>query len=141
MNLIKQIKIYLHMLFHFQRIRCYKHKWKSHRCWHMLHFGGSCGSQANTRYCLQKVWFRYEQKSPTFILIKKENFVLPWNGEWKFFRENIPKHVVPFPVNPFLQKQVKEPSVLVQVAFVWQLWVPKEHSSLSRKRHVGFSYP
>lgn len=43
----------------------------------------------------------------------------------------IPLQDVPSPVYPSLQAQVKEPTVLEQVADVWQLWVLDVHSSVS----------
>lgn len=43
----------------------------------------------------------------------------------------LPLQVVPFPVNPFLQLQTNDPTVLVHVAWAWQLAVPKRHSSTS----------
>ena len=42
-----------------------------------------------------------------------------------------PAQVVPFPLYPWLQAQVKLPGVLVQVALVSQLSVPSLHSLLS----------
>ena len=51
------------------------------------------------------------------------------------FREatlhNLPVHVTPLPVYPWLQAQVKVPGVLVHAALVAQLSVPNVHSSLS----------
>jgi hypothetical protein len=46
-------------------------------------------------------------------------------------RHYSPLHDVPFPLNPFLQGQLNDPSVLVQVAFLSQLCVFSEHSFIS----------
>ena len=37
----------------------------------------------------------------------------------------LPARLVPFPVNPFLQEQLSDPSVLLQIAWVLQLSVFK----------------
>ena len=44
---------------------------------------------------------------------------------------NIPVHVDPSPVNPGLQTQMKEPSRLVQLAFLSHGWDSLEHSLIS----------
>ena len=44
---------------------------------------------------------------------------------------NVPVHVDPSPVNPGLQTQMKEPSRLVQLAFLSHGWDSLEHSSIS----------
>ena len=43
----------------------------------------------------------------------------------------LPLHWSPSPENPLSHWQVKEPSLSVQVALWWQLWVFNEHSSMS----------
>ena len=56
---------------------------------------------------------------------------------------HIPVHVLPFPVKPVLQVQVKDPGVLWQSAFVWQSLPPVTHSSMSiinEKLTKSFSY-
>ena len=45
-----------------------------------------------------------------------------------------PLHVIPFPVYPLLQAQLKDPFVLVQVASLSQLSTPSVHSSISIKK-------
>ena len=47
----------------------------------------------------------------------------------------LPVQVTPLPVYPVLQAQVNDPSVLVHVALLWQLWVPRVHSLLSENEH------
>ena len=49
----------------------------------------------------------------------------------RFTIVNIPVHVDPSPVNPGLQTQMKEPSRLVQLAFLSHGWDSLEHSSIS----------
>ena len=44
----------------------------------------------------------------------------------------LPEQEVPFPVNPVLQAHVNDPAVFVQAALLSQLWVLREHSSLSK---------
>ena len=52
-----------------------------------------------------------------------------------------PSHVNPSPVNPFLHEQLYDPSVLLQVAFPWQSFIPCEHSSTSVKNfNYNFSF-
>ena len=46
---------------------------------------------------------------------------------------NLPAQITPFPIYPLLQTQVKLPSVFVQFAKAWQLWVFVEHSSISKR--------
>ncbi len=41
---------------------------------------------------------------------------------------------------PVLQAHVKDPSVFVQAALVSQLWVLREHSSLSKDTKAGSKY-
>ena len=50
------------------------------------------------------------------------------NIKWYFS----PEQLVPFPVNPLLQAHVNDPAVFVQAALLSQLWVLREHSSLSK---------
>ena len=45
---------------------------------------------------------------------------------------NKPVHFRPSPVYPSLQEQLYPPSVLLQMAFPWQLWEPLSHSSTSK---------
>ena len=47
----------------------------------------------------------------------------------------LPVQVNPLPVYPVLQAQVKDPSVLVHVALLWQLSVRRAHSLLSENKH------
>ena len=47
----------------------------------------------------------------------------------------LPEQEVPFPVYPVLQAHVNDPAVFVQAALLSQLWVFREHSSLSKKKH------
>ena len=42
-------------------------------------------------------------------------------------------HELPFPKNPGLQLQVKEPAVFVQFAFLSQSWLSSWHSFMSKK--------
>jgi len=49
---------------------------------------------------------------------------------------NLPVQLTPSPENPELQEQVNQPTVLVQVAFRWQLSVPIAHSSISAEQVV-----
>jgi len=49
---------------------------------------------------------------------------------------NLPVQWKPSPENPELQEQVNQPTVLVQLAFEWQLWVPIAHSSISAEEVV-----
>ena len=44
---------------------------------------------------------------------------------------NLPEHKRPSPANPSLQVQLCPPTVLVQLAFTSQLWLPVLHSSIS----------
>ena len=46
--------------------------------------------------------------------------------------------LVPFPVNPGLQEQLNDPTVLLQMACVLQLSVFEAHSSISKKKDDGF---
>ncbi len=46
----------------------------------------------------------------------------------------LPEQEVPFPVNPVLQLHANDPGVFVQAALVSQLWVFREHSSLSKRK-------
>ena len=46
-------------------------------------------------------------------------------------------HVCPFPEKPFLQLHLNEPLVLVQFAFVSQVWDPSVHSSASAITKIG----
>ena len=46
----------------------------------------------------------------------------------------LPEQEVPFPVNPVLQAHVNDPAVFVQAALLSQLWVFREHSSLSKRK-------
>ena len=76
--------------------------------------------------------------------LKKEQFLREGNLDWSRSKneinaanKNIPAHAVPFPKNPLLQAQVKDPALLAHVAFWWQLWVPSEHSLLSTKSLVS----
>ena len=55
------------------------------------------------------------------------------NTTEKTFTKDLPVHVTPLPLNPVLQAQVNDPSVLVHVALLSQLWVPRVHSLLSVK--------
>ena len=41
------------------------------------------------------------------------------------------EHSVPFPIYPGLHMQLKLPTVLIQFAWIWQLWVSEVHSSIS----------
>ena len=45
----------------------------------------------------------------------------------------LPVHDLPFPKNPGLQLQVKEPTVFVQFAFLSQSWLSSWHSFMSKK--------
>ena len=45
---------------------------------------------------------------------------------------NKPVQFCPSPVNPSLQEQLNPPSVLLQVALLWQLWEPLWHSLISK---------
>ena len=45
---------------------------------------------------------------------------------------NKPVQFCPSPVYPSLQEQLYPPSVLLQVALLWQLWEPLSHSSISK---------
>jgi hypothetical protein len=45
---------------------------------------------------------------------------------------HIPSQTTPFPVYPLSQVQKKDPSLLLQVEFVWQLSIDREHSSMSK---------
>ena len=47
--------------------------------------------------------------------------------------QNMPWQVVPSPVNPCLQAQLKEPSLLVQFAFLLHGLVSAKHSSISKE--------
>ena len=57
---------------------------------------------------------------------------MPTEGCLKFYRICIPLQTVPSPVNPCLQLQLYEPSLLAQSAFSSHGLVPKEHSSISK---------
>ncbi len=46
----------------------------------------------------------------------------------------LPEQEVPFPVYPVLQVHVNDPAVFVQAALLSQLWVFREHSSLSKEK-------
>jgi len=55
-------------------------------------------------------------------------------GKHKWFTNgNLPTQTVPFPVNPSLQVQVKDPSLLKQLAFLSHGPPFFEHSSISEK--------
>ena len=45
--------------------------------------------------------------------------------------KHVPEHDCPLPENPLLQVQLKEPSLLKQVASTLQLWVFTVHSLMS----------
>jgi len=49
---------------------------------------------------------------------------------------NLPVQRKPSPENPEWQEQVNEPTVLLQLAFEWQLLVPIAHSSISAEQVV-----
>ena len=44
----------------------------------------------------------------------------------------LPAQLVPFPVKPGLQKQLNDPSVLLQEEWILQLSVSRAHSSISK---------
>ena len=111
-------------------------------------------STSDRSYCIGTccTWMTIMGAKSTFIVVwmKKENKVSQCkkgSNSWRrreeglqnskdkkkkhFKQSNSPEHVVPIPVNPLLQAQVKEPSVLAHVAFEWQLCVPSVHSLLS----------
>jgi len=50
--------------------------------------------------------------------------------------QNSPVQMVPFPVNPALQVQLNEPTMLLQTAFVPQLSAPESHSLTSAEQVV-----
>ena len=52
----------------------------------------------------------------------------------------LPEQEVPFPVYPVLQAHVKDPSVFVQAALASQLWVLREHSSLSKEAKTKYKH-
>ena len=58
---------------------------------------------------------------------------------WEFeyiSHHNLPVQLTPFPVYPEMQKQLNEPGVLVQFAFVSQLSVAEAHSLISVEQVV-----
>ena len=48
----------------------------------------------------------------------------------------LPAQLVPFSVNPGLQEQLNDPSVLLQIEWVLQLCVIKAHSSISKQGFI-----
>ena len=57
---------------------------------------------------------------------------MPVGACLRFCRTCVPLQTVPSPVNPCLQVQLYEPSLLAQSAFSSHGLVPKEHSSISK---------
>ena len=49
------------------------------------------------------------------------------------YLHHLPLHITPFPVNPWLQVQVKLPGLFIQAALVAQLSVSSLHSSISEE--------
>ena len=66
------------------------------------------------------------------VMVKREVNFLPW---WHL--HFIPVQLRPSPVSPFLQVQMKDPRVLVHVAFEWQGLL--EHSSTSEIEKIYIS--
>ena len=58
-----------------------------------------------------------------------------WYGmvSYRIILVNLPVQIVPFPLKPSLQKQLKEPLVFLQVAFMWHELKSVTHSSISIK--------
>ena len=54
-----------------------------------------------------------------------------------YWNNLLPEQADPFPVYPESQAHVKLPSVLVHVAFMWQVWMPSEHSSISKMNIIS----
>ena len=47
---------------------------------------------------------------------------------------SLPVHFVPFPLNPSIQEQSKEPAVFLHEALASQSWDPVWHSSMSESK-------
>lgn len=50
----------------------------------------------------------------------------------------LPLHVDPFPVNPFLQEHMKEPSVLTQSAFSSHVFATRHSSTSNEEQKISF---
>ena len=76
----------------------------------------------NTNTIGNGIWY-YSYVTPVLYLYKAAR---------KLIRlQFIPEHMRPSPVKPGLQMQLKFPTVLMQDAFLLQLWIPALHSSTS----------
>jgi hypothetical protein len=51
-------------------------------------------------------------------------------GDW-LTNTYLPLHIFPSPEYPTRHSQRYDPLVLIQTAFAWHLWIPREHSSIS----------
>ena len=53
----------------------------------------------------------------------------------------LPRQLCPSPMNPGLQEQLNEPSLLVQVALcLLQVWALLRHSSMSERESTDYTY-
>lgn len=78
------------------------------------------------QYCAIN-WFLFDVKT-----FRGTQFLIDYNLACVHFK-HIPSQSVPFPRNPESQSHLKEPTVFVHKALLWQLWLPVEHSSISGK--------